>query len=366
MHTLVASIVPSNADEKKVLWYSFDRDIIRIDTGSYNGQRYQTLTVVGTGTTKLYAYDWYENGKHAECTVTVVTPYEKQLQDCGRFSNEEVKLILKCYNSVEAVFASENTLQKAWRCARLLSEFSYSSFKFNDVAVSLTNQENRKTYFMNTLGYTENEYNTLRISLSENHDDGDTIDFTHLQYSLAARLAHALDKDGWASNLGSQFKTGNWGIYSDEDISYLAGWLGDATLRKDGGTGVPILKNDDYMADLDAENIYRLILQGYSSIDALNVYYLNMNSSNTRANIFLQYIPYSTVKQKIFYELIDAQLYMFMSNASSQGDIVMTQYWLNLINNEQYHFDEIKSKYPDTYDFLMSLDDRLLTIKHYP
>ena len=57
---------------------------------------------------------------------------------------------------------------------------------------------------------------------------------------------------------------------------------------------------------------------------------------------------------------------MFMSNASSQGDIVMTQYWLNLINNEQYHFDEIRSKYPDTYDFLMSLDDRLLTIKHYP
>ena len=51
-----------------------------------------------------------------------------------------------------------------------------------------------------------------------------------------------------------------------------------------------------------------------------------MNSSNTRATIFLQYIPYNTVKQKIFYELIDAQLYTFMSNASSQGDIVMTQY----------------------------------------
>lgn len=36
---------------------------------------------------------------------------------------------------------------------------------------------------------------------------------------------------------------------------------------------------------------------------------------------------------------------------------------LNLINNAQYHFDEIK--YPDTYDFLMSLHVRLLTIAYY-
>ena len=141
--------------------------------------------------------------------------------------------------------------------------------------------------------------------------------------------------------------------------------MGDATLRNDGGTGVPIMKNDDYMSDLDAENVYRLLLQGYTSIDAMNVYYSNMNASNTRADMFLQYIPYSTVKQKIFYELIDAQLYIFLSNASSQGDIYMTNYWLNLINDEEYHFNEIKSKYSDTYDFLMSLNDRLPTIKHY-
>lgn len=303
--------------------------------------------------------------KRDECTVTVVTPYEKRLQDLAGFSNEATALILKLYNKVDNLFISENALQKAWRCARLLSEFSYNSFSFNDVAGSLTNQDNRQSYFMTTLGYTENEYTALSVALSNNHTDGNTIDFTHLQYSLAARLAYTLDKDGLASNLGSQFKTGNWGIYSDEDISYLGGWLGDATLRNDGGTGVPIMKNDDYMSDLDAENVYRLLLQGYTSIDAMNVYYSNMNASNTRADMFLQYIPYSTVKQKIFYELIDAQLYIFLSNASSQGDIYMTNYWLNLINDEEYHFNEIKSKYSDTYDFLMSLNDRLPTIKHY-
>ena len=363
---LSVSINPSDSHEQKVWWWEQYGGVLECFYGwDDDDDQYIHVRAKEKGSAKLYALDWDENGKRDECMVTVLTPYEKMLQDLGGFSNEVISLILNLYERIDTAFTSENTLQKAWRCARLLSEFSYDIFQFNDVAGSLTNQENRKTYFMNTLGYTENEYNTLRIALSDNHADGSTIDFTHLQYSLAARLAFALDKDGWASNLGSQFKTGNWRIYSDEDISYLGGWLGDATLRNNGGTGEPILKNDDYMSDLDAENIYRLILQGYASIDALNEYYLNMNSSNTRANIFLQHIPYSTVKQKIFYELIDAQLYMFMSNASSQGDVVMTQYWWNLINNEQYHFDEIKSKYLDTYDFLMSLDDRLMTIAHY-
>lgn len=363
---LSVSINPSDSHEQKVWWWEQYGDVLDCSYGwDDDGDRYIHVTATEIGTAKLYAQDWNENGKRDECTVTVVTPYEKRLQDLAGFSNEATALILKLYNKVDNLFISENALQKAWRCARLLSEFSYNSFSFNDVAGSLTNQDNRQSYFMTTLGYTENEYTALSVALSNNHTDGNTIDFTHLQYSLAARLAYTLDKDGLASNLGSQFKTGNWGIYSDEDISYLGGWLGDATLRNDGGTGVPIMKNDDYMSDLDAENVYRLLLQGYTSIDAMNVYYSNMNASNTRADMFLQYIPYSTVKQKIFYELIDAQLYIFLSNASSQGDIYMTNYWLNLINDEEYHFNEIKSKYSDTYDFLMSLNDRLPTIKHY-
>lgn len=118
-----------------------------------------------------------------------------------------------------------------------------------------------------------------------------------------------------------------------------------ATLRNNGGTGTTTLKNDDYMADLDAENVYRMILQGDSWMDAFNAYYFIMNSSNTRANIFLKHISYETVKGKIFNELIDAvSLVIF---------------------DEQYHLDVIKSNYPDTYDFLMSLEDRLLTIAHY-
>lgn len=373
---LTVSINPAEASEQKIWWYKSPDGVLEyIHSWDDDGDRYIHVTATGIGTANLYAVDWNENGKRDECAVTVITPYEKLLQDIGGFSVEETNLILKLYDKVDTLFTAENTLQKAWRCARLLSEFYYDYIsygiinKWDDVAGSATTNENRKTYFMNTLGYTESEYTTLHNALLGNKENADKyhdiIDFTHMQYALAARLAYSLDEDGWVSNLGSQFKTGNWGIYSDEDISYLGGWLGDATLRNDGGTGVPIMKNDDYMSDLDAENVYRLLLQGYTSIDAMNVYYSNMNASNTRADMFLQYIPYSTVKQKIFYELIDAQLYIFLSNASSQGDIYMTNYWLNLINDEEYHFNEIKSKYSDTYDFLMSLNDRLPTIKHY-
>lgn len=125
------------------------------------------------------------------------------------------------------------------------------------------------------------------------------------------------------------------------------------------------MANDDYCADLDAENVYRLIINGNSAINAMNSYYSNLTSSRTRADVFLQYISYDTVKEKVFMELIDMQLSLLMSSASEQGNFVLVQYYLDLINDEQYHWDTIKSNYPDTYDFLKSLNDGLANMGHY-
>ncbi len=374
-------LTPSNANEQKIWWWEQSRNVLSCSYGyddDGDGDRYIHVLAIGSGTDKLYAKDWNETGKRDECEVTVLTPYEKQLQEIGGFSSEVTRLILKLYDRVEEEFGSKDAKEKAWICARLLSEFSYDYItdfviatinRWDDAAGSVTDEDNRKTYFINTLGYTESEYDTLNRGLIENHSDADkyhnVIDFTHMQFALASRLAYTLGKDGDASNWGTQLYTGNWGTYSDEEISYLGGWFGDAILAGFYAMENTSLKNDDYMADLDAENIYRLILQGNSSIDAINSYYSNMNASNTRADMFLQHISYSTVKQKIFYELIDADLYVLMTNASNQGDLYMTRHWLNLINDEQYHFDKIKSRHPDTYDFLMSLNDRLLTMAHY-
>ena len=106
-------------------------------------------------------------------------------------------------------------------------------------------------------------------------------------------------------------------------------------------------------------------VKGYSSLDAINHYYGDTLPSETRADTFLKNIPYNTVKSKVFYELIDWNLYVLLSNAINQGNTPMTNYYYDLINNEQYHYREIKSRHPDTYDFLMSANDHLPNMKHY-
>ncbi len=76
-----------------------------------------------------------------------------------------------------------------------------------------------------------------------------------------------------------------WTVSSDENMSYLAGRLGDATITNDNGA--TSFGNDDYCADLDAENIYRLMLTNMSSVDAFNEYYSQIFSGANRAEIFL-------------------------------------------------------------------------------
>ena len=46
------------------------------------------------------------------------------------------------------------------------------------------------------------------------------------------------------------------------------------------------------------------------------------------------------------------------------GDAVLAGYYGKGDHNGQYPFDEIKSRHPETYDFLMSVKDRLSTMKH--
>jgi len=68
---IYTSTVPEDANEKRVFWWTLDTDVIRVSTGWHNAERYQTVTVVGTGSAKLFASDWKESGKRGECTVCV-------------------------------------------------------------------------------------------------------------------------------------------------------------------------------------------------------------------------------------------------------------------------------------------------------
>lgn len=275
------------------------------------------------------------------------------------FDDSDALLIRDVYTKVDAAYPNESILVRAWRASRILGGIIYNDgiegwFKWSDVAgIAFLGAED--SYFINTLGFTATEYSNINTAIVQNYNNSPNSDFAHMQISLAARLAYQLNRNGIVSNIGT--------FCSDEDVSYLAGWLGDAVLL--GDDGKTHLPNGDYHADLDAENIYRLIAQGATLVNATNTYYASLTSTRTRATKFLEYIDYTTVKTKIYYELIDKALQRIVDMAIAEGDIALCQYYTNLMNDEQYHIDTIRQNYPDTYDFLYSLRDGKADIEDY-
>ena len=281
--------------------------------------------------------------------------YTYELVQTFGFTSEVATLIRSLYDRVDNSFCSETGLQRAWKCSRLLSMFSYDGIPWNNVAASVVSLSNAQKYFTNILGYTVSEYNTMKNAIINQHSNCSTPDFTHMQYALSARLTYTLDKDDFWANFFT--------LNTDENISYLAGWLGDATLLENNGT--TSMADDDYCADLDAENIYRLILQGRSSVSAINLYYSSLSPCFNRAHQFLTYIDYTTVQRKVFYELIDKHLISYKNSALQQGDIFMVNYYTNLISDEQFHWNRMRIDYPDTYNFLLSLQNKKAHIEEY-
>lgn len=160
-------------------------------------------------------------------------------------------------------------------------------------------------------------------------------DYAHMQIALSARLAYYLDKDGALSNIYG----------SDLKVSYLAGWLGDATIfgKDDSGSMSIDLDNDDYLADLDAENIYRrIILNSADAIFDISLnYYNSLSLTNNRAIEFKQYISINTVKQMIYDELFSPDL---------SDDIKLE--WLRI-------------EYVPTYNFIMSLTNNCSELEQW-
>ena len=229
---------------------------------------------------------------------------------------------------------------------------TWGAIRWNDVA-GTPFSGNESAFFIDILCFTQAEYNQICAAIYSNHSSGST-DFAHMQISLAARLAYQLYKTGILSNI--------YTMSSDENVSYLAGWLGDATIT--GSNGTTSFGNDDYQADLDAENVFRLILSGRSYVSALNHYYSNL-STQTRADYFLSHISYEAIESMVYYELIDKNLYALMATAEELGDWAAFNLYSDLLFDEQYHIDTIKTRYPDTYDFLCSVRDGLSDISDY-
>ena len=259
--------------------------------------------------------------------------YTYELTNEFKFNDSDALRIRDFYYVVDNRIAAEGItytpIQRAWIYARLLGGIIYDHQAFyleilwKQIAGDMDGSE--EWIFMDYLGYSQTEYVLLRNAIQQNSSNAnqhrDRSDFAHMQISMAARLAYQANLDGLLSNIG--------GVFFGEDVPYLGGWLGDAVLDRPTSFG-----NDDYHADLDAENLFRLILGGQSAIDAINGYYTSLTSTRTRADIFLGYIDYGTVVSKISDYLSD-----------NEEEIKVT-------NPETYNFmKSLQARLPDIYDF---------------
>ncbi len=286
-----------------------------------------------------YSYDTTTTQSSTDTTESVDQyrdVYTYELVHMFGFSQSTALLIRSLYDKMDQKFPSDSKLERAWKCARLLGGLvynhtkDYGPIKWSDVAGIAYWFTTERNFFVDTLGYSEEEYEQISKDIKGQYAKGLRPDFAHMQISLAARLAYELGKTGVLSNIYLQA--------SNEDVSYFGGWLGDATLTNDEGQ--TSFKNDDYCADLDAENLYHFILDKGNSISAFNYYFSTVpHTYVTRADLFLIYLSYDFVQQKVF-EYLE-------------------------VKDEEDPMGTIKQRCPDTYNFLCSLRDRRSIMAEY-
>lgn len=250
-----------------------------------------------------------------------------------KFNDSDAVLIRSFYDRIESMYIDDfpepDYQWTAWIASRVLGGIIYNHKDpiqvafFDSIAGISFAGNNEEEYLTSTLGYSDAECAQLIGAIQGNYSDAsnlqDRSDFAHMQMSLSARLAYVQ----WIATVG-------------EDGSYMGGWLGDAVIwETDEINHTTSLKNDDYHEDLDAENIFRLTSEDCSLVEAANTYYANLTSSSNRAVVFLGYIDYETVRSKIHNYLL---------------------IWDD---------ETIKTAYPDTYNFLKSLQAGLPDIYNF-
>lgn len=173
-------------------------------------------------------------------------------------------------------------------------------------------------------------------------------DFAHHSISLAIYLNESLGNVGITADI----KTG-W------NTSEMGSWLGDATLSSN--TKNPVFGNDDYMADLDAENIFNYMKKyGLSFAEASRRYYQDLNKKDengdivgNRVDIFLENRTLAEVETMIIGEFSEmtGELYIY--------------YYNNPFARNEFIENFIRHQSPHTYAFIMSMRKGDNTIGEY-
>jgi putative cytosolic protein len=218
------------------------------------------------------------------------------------------------------------------------SEYNYLKYKvrIQHGDYSPLSDDNRLNYKKNmevAIGHTltEKEFNKLWNNQVDSFKS--KTDFAHQYITMST---HLYRRPRFADLIGGREKT--------NDIS---GWLGDTT---SAAGDPPSIGNDDYKVDLDSVNITSLMKKNnISFIEASNKYYNNLeNGTYNRAEEFKKNIPLNKVEDKIFEQL--------------------RVYYVDKDNrpvSKPSTIDDIKKNYPQTYNFIKSLDNNQNDLKNY-
>lgn len=269
-------------------------------------------------------------------------------------------LIYSVYNRIEKIYKNEHQIIKAWLCTKVLSQFVfsddlfYSENAFCSLLMKMFELNNLEVFFVYKLHYSIAEYKIIKDAIILQHNNAQITDFSQMQYSLSCRLAYSI------KNMNSYFKTNQ---EFDEKESYLCGWLGKATIKTNYGTTV--YNSKDYVATLDAENIYTCFIKNKnkSVLYVMNKYYSSLISYESRASIFKRNIPFFKIKKMIYQELIDNKLSHLIHLSQMNNDYYHLHEYTFLLSDENYHINQIKTFFPNTYNFIRSIQLGLSNLK---
>ena len=160
-------------------------------------------------------------------------------------------------------------------------------------------------------------------------------DYAHYNITKAAIFASDYppsfwDFIEWIKRKAANSYTGG----SDATREDMAGWLGDATIRTNNGKVA--FSPDDYMADLDADNVMNIMkTQNISHSEAEAIYFKRLENGETRAEIFLSHTSLDFVISEVLSRLninsleelktIEPEAYAFivsLENGSNELEVV--------------------------------------------
>ena len=315
--------------------------------------------------------------------------YVKNLMEQYGFDQETARKILKLKKGIDSKYRDESPEYRDYLLNRALGVPVYDGINWDGTAGGLDGESAQEFY--RKVGLSDAEANSLYYEILKQNsfsalDSGEMIDPTAERYEERLRLyktTHdtsgmsdseieaAFLKDWKEQNKRYANKTdfahqsittathlySGWGaarikFWDKKDLDEVAGWRGDATkdAQKD-----PSMGNDDYKADLDAVNITNIMKEKkVSYITASNYYYNQLEEKAdpntdkmTRSEIFLKSTDINHVKEEIF-DMVPKKKVPASNKLGFR--------YVSRTDEEKLAY--IKEQYPDSYNFLRSLEKR--------